>query len=50
MVVWGRAKSEFSMSSERVARILNEVVKVYDLPKQIVVGNGPEFTSKSFLQ
>ncbi|MDI7223740.1 integrase core domain-containing protein [Leptospira santarosai] len=41
---------EFSIPSERVVRILNEAVKIYGLPKQIVVGNGPEFTSKSFLK
>ncbi|WP_413462954.1 IS3 family transposase [Leptospira noguchii] len=41
---------EFSIPSERVVRILNEVIEVYGLPKQIVVDNGPEFTSKSFLK
>ncbi|EMO23666.1 hypothetical protein LEP1GSC168_1676 [Leptospira santarosai str. HAI134] len=38
------------MLSERVVRILNEVVEVYGLPKQIVVDNGPEFTSETFLK
>ncbi|WP_369750421.1 IS3 family transposase, partial [Leptospira sp. Fiocruz LV4135] len=41
---------EFSIPSERVVRILNEAVEVYGLPKQIVVDNGPEFTSKYFLK
>ncbi|EPE84236.1 HTH-like domain protein [Leptospira noguchii str. 1993005606] len=41
---------EFSIPSERVVRILNEVIEVYGLPKQIVVDNGPEFTSKSFFE
>nr|WP_232397964.1 integrase core domain-containing protein [Leptospira kirschneri] len=40
---------EFSIPSERVIKILNKAIKVYGLPKQIVVDNGPEFTSKSFL-
>ncbi|WP_426580241.1 IS3 family transposase [Leptospira interrogans] len=40
---------EFSIPSERVIKILNEAIEVYGLPKQIVVDNGPEFTSKSFL-
>ncbi|EMP03933.1 putative insertion element IS407 [Leptospira santarosai str. HAI1380] len=41
---------EFSIPSERVVRILNEAVEVYGLPKQIVVDNGHEFTSKYFLK
>ncbi|UOG49416.1 DDE-type integrase/transposase/recombinase [Leptospira noguchii] len=41
---------EFSIPSERVVRILNEGIEVYGLPKQIVVDNSPEFTSKSFLK
>lgn len=40
---------EFSIPSERVIKILNEAIEVYGLPKQIVVDNGPEFTSKNFL-
>ncbi|EMM88492.1 HTH-like domain protein [Leptospira santarosai str. 2000027870] len=44
------AKPEFSIPSERAVRILNETIEVYGLPKQIVVDNGPEFTSKSFLE
>nr|WP_232420895.1 integrase core domain-containing protein [Leptospira interrogans] len=43
-------KVEFSITSERLVRILNEVSKVRSLPKQIVVYNGPEFTSKTFLR
>ncbi|ASV12047.1 hypothetical protein B2G51_10365 [Leptospira santarosai] len=43
-------KAEFSITSERLVRILNEVSKVRSLPKQIVVDNGPEFTSKTFLR
>ncbi|AXR59553.1 IS3 family transposase [Leptospira mayottensis] len=41
---------EFSITSERLVRILNEVSEVRSLPKQIVVDNGPEFTSKAFLR
>ncbi|EMO91158.1 integrase core domain protein [Leptospira noguchii str. 2001034031] len=41
---------EFSIPSERVVRILNEGIEIYGLPKQIVVDNGPEFTSRSFLK
>ncbi|MDV6237901.1 integrase core domain-containing protein, partial [Leptospira ellisii] len=43
-------KSELSITSERLVRILNEVSETYELPKQIVVDNGPEFTSKTFLR
>lgn len=43
-------KAEFSITSERLVRILNEVSEVRSLPKQIVVDNGPEFTSKTFLR
>nr|WP_019518025.1 transposase [Leptospira kirschneri] len=35
---------EFSIPSERVIKILNEAIKVYGLPKQIVVDNSFEFT------
>lgn len=40
---------EFSIPFGRVIRILNEVAEVCGLSKQIVVDNGPEFTSKFFL-
>ncbi|EMF89066.1 putative insertion element IS407 [Leptospira santarosai str. ST188] len=43
-------EAEFSITSERLVRILNEVSEVHSLPKQIVVDNGPEFTSKVFLR
>lgn len=43
-------QAEFSITSERLVRILNEASDTYGLPKQIVVDNGPEFTSKTFLR
>ncbi|MDI7166174.1 IS3 family transposase [Leptospira santarosai] len=43
-------RGEFSITAEKLIRILNEVSETYNLPKQIVVDNGPEFTSKTFLR
>ncbi|AXR64071.1 putative insertion element IS407 [Leptospira mayottensis 200901122] len=43
-------QTEFSITSERLVRILNEASEVCKLPKQIVVDNGPEFASKTFLR
>ncbi|PJZ66543.1 hypothetical protein CH371_00020 [Leptospira wolffii] len=44
------SKPKFSITSERLVRMLNEVSETYYLPKQIIVDNGPEFTSKTFLK
>ncbi|AXR64636.1 hypothetical protein DQM28_13200 [Leptospira mayottensis] len=43
-------RGNFSITSERLVRILNKVSEVRSLPKQIVVDNDPEFTSKTFLR
>lgn len=41
---------DFSISGKRVVRILEELIMTRPLPEQIVVDNGPEFTSKVFLK
>lgn len=38
---------EFSISGERIARLLDEIAIRYGLPEEIVSDNGPEFTSKA---
>jgi putative transposase len=38
---------DFSISGERVARVLDELTGTRGLPAQIVSDNGPEFTSKA---
>ncbi|MCU0847539.1 MAG: IS3 family transposase [Spirochaetes bacterium] len=41
---------DFSINGRRVVRILEELRMIRPLPEQIVVDNGPEFTSKVFLK
>ena len=38
---------EFSISGERIARLLDELAVRHGLPEEIVSDNGPEFTSKA---
>lgn len=42
--------AEFSISGLRVVRLLDRIKETRPLPRQIVVDNGPEFTSKVFLE
>ena len=41
---------DFSMSGERVSRVLDSAAAKYGWPESIVVDNGPEFTSKALDQ
>jgi transposase InsO family protein len=43
-----RSRSIHGLSGQRVARILDRIAAARPLPKQIVVDNGPEFTSRVF--
>lgn len=42
--------ADFSITGFRLTRLLDEIKLSRDLPNQIVVDNGPEFTSKVFLR
>lgn len=44
------SEAEISITSERLVRILDSLKQTRDMPEQIVVDNGPEFVSKSFLK
>ena len=43
-----RIEVDFSLTAERVTRVLDQVVMVRGLPERIRVDNGPEFTSDCF--
>lgn len=43
------SRVEYSINSYRLLNILNELKEERILPKSIIVDNGPEFTSKAFL-
>ncbi len=44
------SEAELSITAERVIMILDKLKANRNLPEQIVVDNGPEFTSKKFLK
>lgn len=41
--------ADFSISGKRLVRLMDMIKDVRPLPQQIVVDNGPEFTSKAFV-
>lgn len=42
--------ADFSISGVRLVRLMDRIKETRQLPRQIVVDNGPEFTSKAFLE
>lgn len=42
--------ADFSISGVMLVRLMDRIKETRPLPRQIVVDNGPEFTSKAFLE